>query len=134
MIGRRGETLHHLPRLGFADACRLFGLTPRALRFYEEKGLIDARRDRLNHRYYDGWTRQKLAWIARLRSVSLSLGDIRQVLEADQRSGTGPQTALRKLMSRREQLAQELAAVEALIPTLQEGAAASEPAILNPAA
>lgn len=119
MLGRRGETLHHLPRLGFADACRLFGMTPRALRFYEEKGLIEARRDRLNHRYYDGWTRQKLAWISRLRSVSLSLRDIRQVLEAEQRAGAGSQTALRKLLVRREELARELAAVDALIPALQ---------------
>lgn len=127
MLGRRPDNLHHLPRLGFADACRLFGMTPRALRFYEEKGLIEARRDRLNHRFYDGATRQKLAWIARLRSVSLSLRDIRQVLEADQRpganSGSGSQLALRKLLARRETLARELAALDALIPTLQEEAA-----------
>ena len=122
MLGRAGQTLHHLPRLGFADACRLFGMTPRALRFYEEKGLIEARRDRLNHRYYDGWTRQKLAWIARLRSVSLSLRDIRQVLEADQR-GAGSKLALHKLLARREQLAREMAALDALIPTLQDEAA-----------
>ncbi|MGA0606533.1 MerR family transcriptional regulator [Phenylobacterium sp. VNQ135] len=123
MLGRRSDNLHHLPRLGFADACRLFGMTPRALRFYEEKGLIEARRDRLNHRFYDGWTRQKLAWISRLRSVSLPLRDIRQVLDAEQRSGAGSQVALRKLLSRREELARELAAVEALLPTLQEEAA-----------
>lgn len=127
MLGRRPDNLHHLPRLGFADACRLFGMTPRALRFYEEKGLIEARRDRLNHRYYDGATRQKLAWIARLRSVSLSLRDIRQVLEADQRpgpnAGSGSQLALRKLLARRETLARELAALDALIPSLQEEAA-----------
>lgn len=123
MLGRRPDNLHHLPRLGFADACRLFGMTPRALRFYEEKGLIEARRDRLNHRYYDGWTRQKLAWISRLRSVSLPLRDIRQVLEADQRSGAGSQLALRKLLARREELARELAAVESLLPSLQEEAA-----------
>jgi Predicted transcriptional regulators len=123
MLGRRPDNLHHLPRLGFADACRLFGMTPRALRFYEEKGLIEARRDRLNHRYYDGATRQKLSWISRLRSVSLPLRDIRQVLEAEQRAGTGTQVALRKLLSRREELARELAAVDALIPSLQEEAA-----------
>ncbi len=123
MLGRRPDNLHHLPRLGFADACRLFGMTPRALRFYEEKGLIEARRDRLNHRYYDGWTRQKLAWISRLRQVSLPLRDIRQVLDADQRSGTGCELALRKLLARREELARELAAVDSLLPSLQEEAA-----------
>lgn len=119
MIGRPGEKLHHLPRLGLSDACRLFGLTPRAIRFYEEKGLIEAHRDRLNHRYYDGWARQRLAWISRLRSVSLSLRDIRQVLEADQRSGAGSETALRKLVSRKEELSRELAEIDALIPALQ---------------
>lgn len=123
MLGRR-DNLHHLPRLGFADACRLFGMTPRALRFYEEKGLIEARRDRLNHRFYDGATRQKLAWISRLRQVSLSLRDIRQVLDADQRTGTGQELALRKLLARREELARELAAVDQIIPSLQEEVAA----------
>ena len=122
MLGRRPDNLHHLPRLGFADACRLFDMTPRALRFYEEKGLIEARRDRLNHRYYDGSTRQKLSWISRLRAVSLPLRDIRQVLDAEQR-GSGSQLALRKLLSRREELARELAALDALIPTLQDEAA-----------
>lgn len=119
MIGRPGEKLHHLPRLGLSDACRLFGLTPRAIRFYEEKGLIEAHRDRLNHRYYDGWARQRLAWISRLRSVSLSLRDIRQVLDADQRAGAGSKTALKKLVSRKEELSRELAEIDALIPVLQ---------------
>ncbi|MFN3583838.1 MerR family transcriptional regulator [Phenylobacterium sp.] len=119
MIGRPGEKLHHLPRLGLSDACRLFGLTPRAIRFYEEKGLIEAHRDRLNHRYYDGWARQRLAWISRLRSVSLSLRDIRQVLDADQRAGAGSETALKKLVSRKEELSRELAEIDALIPVLQ---------------
>lgn len=120
MLGRHGEKLRHLPRLGLSDACRLFGMTPRALRFYEEKGLIEAHRDRLNHRYYDGGTRQRLAWISHLRAARLSLRDIRQVLDADERAGAGRQTALRKLQVRKEELARELAAVEALIPMLQQ--------------
>ena len=54
------ENIHHLPRLGMAGAMRLFGLTARALRFYEEKGLVEARRDRLNARFYDPAARRRL--------------------------------------------------------------------------
>ena len=65
--------IHHLPRLGLSNAMRIFGLTARALRFYEEKGLIEAHRDRLNCRYYDATARNRLEWIARLRREGLTL-------------------------------------------------------------
>ncbi|MFZ5719694.1 MAG: MerR family transcriptional regulator [Pseudomonadota bacterium] len=106
------ENIHHLPRLGMASAMRLFGLTARALRFYEERGLVEARRDRLNARYYDPVARQRLEWIARLRRAGVSLPDIEDVLSAEDEDGRGRECALAKLEKRREALAAELARLD----------------------
>lgn len=107
------ENIHHLPRLGMAGAMRLFGLTARALRFYEEKGLVEARRDRLNARYYDPVARGRLEWIARLRKAGVALPDIEDVLSAEDLDGKGRECALRKLEARRAALAAELEQVVA---------------------
>jgi len=112
------ENVHHLPRLGLASAMRLYGLTARALRFYEEKGLIEARRDRLNARYYDPVARGRLEWIAKLRKAGLSLPDIEEVLEA-QEDGRGRDCALGKLAQRREALARELEQLDTAVTGLQ---------------
>jgi DNA-binding transcriptional MerR regulator len=103
------ENIHHLPRLGMSGAMRLFGLTARALRFYEEKGLVEARRDRLNARYYDVAARRRLEWIARLRKAGVSLPDIEEVLEAEEDGGRGRDCAVAKLERRRAALSEELA-------------------------
>ena len=113
------ENIHHLPRLGMGDAMRLFGMTARALRFYEEKGLVEARRDRLNARYFDGPARQRLAWISRLRAAGVSLPEICEVLEAEEETGRGRECALAKVERRRAQLVAELARVDETLNSLQ---------------
>lgn len=117
-ISMTRENIHHLPRLGMSGAMRLFGLTARALRFYEEKGLVEARRDRLNARYYDPIARQRLEWIARLRKAGVSLPDIEDVLAADQ-DGGGQECAVRKLEVRRDALKAELGQLEDALTELQ---------------
>ena len=117
-IGISRENIHHLPRLGMSGAMRLFGLTARALRFYEEKGLVEARRDRLNARYYDPVARNRLEWIARLRKAGVSLPDIEDVLGADE-DGKGRECAMRKLERRREALKAELTQLDDVLTELQ---------------
>ena len=117
-IGISRENIHHLPRLGMSGAMRLFGLTARALRFYEEKGLVEARRDRLNARYYDPVARGRLEWISRLRRAGVSLPDIEEVLMADE-NGRAHDCAQRKLERRREALKAELDALESVISEVQ---------------
>ena len=112
------ENIHHLPRLGMSGAMRLFGLTARALRFYEEKGLVEARRDRLNARYYDPVARGRLEWIARLRKAGVSLPDIEDVLGADD-EGRGQECAMRKLERRRETLQAELGQLDEVLADLK---------------
>ena len=106
------ENIHHLPRLGMAGAMRLFGLTARALRFYEEKGLVEARRDRLNARFYDPAARRRLEWISRLRKAGVSLPDIEEVLHAEDDGARGRDCAMKKLEHRREALQAELGRLE----------------------
>jgi DNA-binding transcriptional MerR regulator len=109
---------HQMSRLGIGEASKLFGLTPRALRLYDERGLVCARRDHLNHRYYDQAGRERLAWIAQLRRSRISLPDIQCVLEAEAAHGGGWDLALEKLQARRQDLDEELARVDAEIALL----------------
>ena len=62
------------------DLCEEFDVTPRALRFYEDEGLIAPRRHGLSRVY--GWRdRARLAWILRGKRVGFSLSDIREMLD-----------------------------------------------------
>ena len=113
------HNVHHLPRLGLSAAMRLFGLTARALRFYEERGLIEAQRDRLNNRYYDPVARGRLEWIARLRKADISLPEIRQVLAVE---GSQARTAcaVATLERRRMAVVTQLAAIDGGLADLQD--------------
>ncbi|WP_374469984.1 MerR family transcriptional regulator [Phenylobacterium sp.] len=111
------DNIRHLPRLSLSSAMRVFGLTARALRFYEEKGLIEARRDRLNCRYYDGAARVRLEWIAKLRQAQVSLPDIEEVLEADD-DAQRRDCARAKLARRRDAVLKDLAAIDAVLAEL----------------
>jgi DNA-binding transcriptional MerR regulator len=62
------------------DLCEEFGVTPRALRFYEDEGLIAPHRQGLSRVY--GWRdRARLAWILRGKRVGFSLADIREMID-----------------------------------------------------
>lgn len=87
------SSLHASHFMSISDAMRVFGLSARAFRFYEERGLISARRNRVNARLFDAMTRRRLAWIVNLRSAGVSLHDIHLVLNAEDRRSC----ALRKL-------------------------------------
>jgi DNA-binding transcriptional MerR regulator len=62
------------------DLCDEFKVTPRALRFYEDEGLISPRRHGLSRIY--GWRdRARLAWILRGKRVGFSLAEIREMID-----------------------------------------------------
>ena len=62
------------------DLCEEFRVTPRALRFYEDEGLISPRRHGLSRVY--GWRdRARLAWILRGKRVGFSLAEIREMID-----------------------------------------------------
>ncbi len=60
--------------------CLEFKCTPRALRFYEDKGLLAPARQGLN-RLYSYKDRARLQLILRGKRVGLSLADIREILQ-----------------------------------------------------
>lgn len=60
--------------------CEEFGVTARALRFYEDEGLISPQRIGLSRVY--GWRdRARLAWILRGKRVGFSLSDIKEMID-----------------------------------------------------
>lgn len=60
--------------------CDEFGVTARALRFYEDEGLISPQRNGLA-RVYSWRDRARLAWILRGKRVGFSLSDIREMID-----------------------------------------------------
>ena len=65
---------------GIADLCDEFGVTARALRFYEDEGLIGPER-RGTQRIYSHRDRARLAWILRGKRVGFSLSAIREMID-----------------------------------------------------
>jgi len=63
-----------------SDLCAEFGVTARALRFYEDEGLIGPER-RGTQRIYSHRDRARLAWILRGKRVGFSLAEIREMID-----------------------------------------------------
>lgn len=57
-----------------------FNVTPRAIRFYEDQGLIAPERAGQN-RVYSRRDRNRLAWILRAKNVGFSLAEIREMID-----------------------------------------------------
>ena len=71
---------HSTETYTITDLCAEFGVTARALRFYEDEGLIAPRRQGLS-RVYSWRDRARLAWILRGKRVGFSLADIREMID-----------------------------------------------------
>lgn len=84
--------------------CEEFGCTPRALRFYEDKGLLFPARDGMN-RIYSHKDRGRLQLILRGKRVGLSLSEIREMLDLYELNDGGVQQAARSLRRFRDQVA-----------------------------
>jgi DNA-binding transcriptional MerR regulator len=104
------------------ELCREFNVTPRTLRFYEQKGLLaPARR---------GWTRlfsyrdrARLQLILRGKKVGFSLEEIKEILELyNLKDGqlTQLRVAATKFRERREALHQQRIEVEEAIEELEK--------------
>lgn len=63
-----------------SDLSTEFGVSARALRFYEDEGLIAPER-RGMQRIYSHRDRARLAWILRGKRVGFSLGEIREMID-----------------------------------------------------
>lgn len=57
-------------------------LTPKAIRFYEEQGLIpNVKRTDNNYRFYDNDDYKKLSFIKKARALGMSVNEIREIFE-----------------------------------------------------
>ena len=80
--GAHLDTPDALQRENFSisDLTGEFGVTARALRFYEDEGLIAPARVGLN-RVYSKRDRARLAWILRAKNVGFSLTEIKEMID-----------------------------------------------------
>ncbi len=69
-----------LPHYTISELSEEFDVTPRALRFYEDEGLIAPVRRGMT-RIYSKRDRARLAWILRAKRVGFSLGEIREMID-----------------------------------------------------
>src|SRR5215213_3981401 len=72
--------LKHKGHYSIGELCDEFGVTARALRFYEDERLIAPER-RGTSRYYSERDRARLSWILRGKRVGFSLSEIRELLD-----------------------------------------------------
>ncbi|HSB25980.1 MAG TPA: MerR family DNA-binding transcriptional regulator [Burkholderiaceae bacterium] len=94
---------------GIGDLCAEFGVTPRAVRFYEDKGLLAPRRVN-NTRIYTRRDRTRLALILRSKAIGASLTEIKHFLELYGSHGEGRVQQARWVLSRTDKA---IAALEA---------------------
>jgi len=108
--------------------CLEFKCTPRALRFYEDKGLLSPARSGMN-RVYSYKDRARLQLILRGKRVGLSLAEIREILQAyDKEDGGAVQNAkaLRKFRERIVDLERQREDIDHAIAELRSACANME--------
>ena len=92
-----------------SELAREFQVTPRALRFYEDKGLLTPRRVN-NTRIYTRRDRTRLALILRSKAIGAPLSEIKTFLELYGAHGEGKVQQARWVLSRTDKA---IAALEA---------------------
>ncbi|BAI71911.1 transcriptional regulator [Azospirillum sp. B510] len=97
------------------------GITPRALRFYEVKGLLAPNRVG-NNRVYTKRDRARLKLILRGKRLGFSLAEIREYLDLYNVNGGVEQqkTLLKRVQKRLKDLAQQREDLEATVQELRE--------------
>lgn len=127
--GYRSGDLRRLDRtFSIRQLCVEFQVTPRALRFYEDKGLLSPARDGMN-RVYGSRDRARLQLILRGKRVGFSLSEIREILDLyDEKDGGAAQAArsLAKFRERIEALKLQREDIEGAIQNLESGCARLE--------
>jgi DNA-binding transcriptional MerR regulator len=123
--GKKAASEDNVARIG--DLAGQFGITLRALRFYEDKGLINPQRNGTT-RLYSHRDRARLKLILLGRKVGFSLREVKQLLDLYDPSGSN-ETQLRatlektgkqedKLIAQRDAIDEALAELRKLMSTV----------------
>lgn len=105
-----------------SDLTNEFGVTARALRFYEDKGLINPQRHGLV-RIYSKQDRARLAWVLRAKRVGFSLDEAREMIDLynlDDRRATQRRVTVEKCEAKIEQLCRQKEDIDAQIAELED--------------
>ncbi|MBI3157484.1 MAG: MerR family DNA-binding transcriptional regulator [Burkholderiales bacterium] len=92
---------------GIAELCVEFGISARAIRFYEDKGLLAPRRVG-GTRVYTRRDRARLALILRSKAIGASLAEIKRFLDLYGTHGEGRVQQLRYVLRRTDEAIAEL--------------------------
>ncbi len=92
---------------GITELCQEFGITLRALRFYEDKGLLAPRRVN-GTRVYTRRDRARLVLILRAKAIGSPLSEIKRYLDLYGDHGEGRAEQLKYVISRTDTAIQEL--------------------------
>jgi DNA-binding transcriptional MerR regulator len=99
---------------GITELCQQFGITLRALRFYEDKGLITPMRVN-GARIYTRRDRARLALILRAKEIGSPLSEIKHYLDLYGDRGEGRAQQLEYVITRTDETIAELEAKRAKI-------------------
>ncbi len=92
---------------GIGELCGEFGISPRALRFYEAKGLLEPRRVG-GVRVYTRRDRARLALILRSKAIGATLAEIKHYLDLYGARGEGRAQQLKYVIARTDEAIGEL--------------------------
>jgi DNA-binding transcriptional MerR regulator len=92
---------------GITQLCREFGISPRAIRFYEDKGLLAPRRVN-GTRVYTRRDRARLALILRAKAIGSPLSEIKHYLDLYGRHGEGRVQQMKWVVARTDAAIKEL--------------------------
>lgn len=92
---------------GITELCKEFGISPRALRFYEDKGLLAPRRVN-GTRVYTRRDRARLSLILRAKAIGSSLAEIKHYLDLYGAHGEGRTVQMKYVLDKTSKAIAEL--------------------------
>lgn len=120
--GAREHTREAGPLFSIGDLSREFGITLRALRFYEDKGLLSPRRDGMT-RLYSEADRRRLEVILKGKHLGFTLAEIRALVAAHDGQRDGQEAGLSlsrdRCLSQLAQLERQRTEIDAAILELR---------------
>ena len=92
---------------GITELCKEFGISPRAIRFYEDKGLLAPRRVN-GTRVYTRRDRARLSLILRAKAIGSSLAEIKHYLDLYGTHGEGRTVQMKYVLDKTSKAIAEL--------------------------